>query len=280
MGINRTATALLLLFVGAMALLILRYDPWVYAGIIDNPLVSVPLTAALALAVGLSSTRRVADPGRAVVTRDGRFLRLDPRGRVPLTPGRDEIASVPSLAEHEVPHWPVTVFTADGGEHMVIFDFTWRLVPTAARPESLRERRILQSSEERCLRIAQQAVERVVRDVASCATVPMLRAWLTHPDCIDAIQERICALLDADALTVDRLHFQQLYVGKMPKVPAGAKVAGAAATATVSAAAPPRYGPPPAIPAPPRYGPQPPRLVPRGIGPEQLGPEMPMPGPM
>jgi regulator of protease activity HflC (stomatin/prohibitin superfamily) len=214
MRFSRTLLALCVLFIGAMALVILRYDPWIYADAIQNPLIAVPLVGVLALSLGLQATRVIPVSHRAVVLNDERFDRIDPRGTLALLPGVERIGAEIPLDEQRVLSWPVTIFDKDSAEHMVTFGLTWRLVPTSTRPDSERERRVLLMTNEERRRIVLQQLEATMRDVARSASLDALRRALAQEECIEALRERLCQQLEKDALTVDRLHMQRFFPAK------------------------------------------------------------------
>ncbi len=214
MRTSRTLVALFVLLGGVMALLILRYDPWIYAEIIQNPLVTVPLVGVIAATVGLQITHVVPVSRRAVVLNEERFDRIDPHGKLLLLPGVERIGAEIPLDEQRVLTWPVTLYDRAGAEHMVTFGLTWRLVPTGTRPESERERRVLLMTNEERRRIVMQALESILRDIARCMTMDDLRRSLAHQVCIEAIRDRLCQQLEADALTVDRLHMQRIFAAE------------------------------------------------------------------
>jgi hypothetical protein len=215
MGISRTIIALVVLFVGIMTLLVLRYDPWLVAAVIDNPLITVPLVAVVAALLGVATIHRVPEPKRAVVFYEERFDRIDPRGRLPLLPGVERIGAEIPLDEQRVLGWPVVLYDKDGKEQLVAFGLTWRLVPQAARPQHDRERRILLMTNAERQAIVLQTLESILRDITRSVSLDELKDVLSDPDCIEAIRERLCERLDKDTLTVDRLHM--LRVGPSEK---------------------------------------------------------------
>lgn len=206
MGVSRTILALVVLLVGMMTLLVLRYDPWLIAAIIDNPLITIPLVAVVAAFVGIGTLHRVPDPKRAVVFYEERFDRIDPRGRLPLLPGVERIGAEISLDEQRVLGWPILLYDKEGKEQLVAFGLTWRLVPRSARPQNDRERRILLMSNAERQRIVLQVLEGILRDIARSLSLDELKAALSDPEAIESILERLNNALDRDTLTVDRLH--------------------------------------------------------------------------
>jgi regulator of protease activity HflC (stomatin/prohibitin superfamily) len=209
-AMSRTGIAFILLFVGVIALLILRYYPWVYADAVANPLVTVILVGVAAALVGNFLLHRVPDPKRAVVFRDERFDRIEPRGAFTLLPGAERIGAEILLDEQLVTGAPITVLDKDGKDHMVIIALTWRLVPSALRPDDERERRVLLMTDGERRLIVLQTLERIVRDIARTMSLAELTQVILDPDCIEAIRSGLNARLDDDALTVDRLHVQRI----------------------------------------------------------------------
>ncbi len=212
MRISRTVLALLTLILGVVALLVLRYDPEVYARLLDHPILMALLVGLLALIVAVQITYHARDPKRAVVFKGGRFDRLDPRGDILLWPGTD-VGSEVSLAEHRVLGWPVMVYDIEGKEQSIIFALTWRIVPTSTHPETERERRMLMMSNDERRRIVIQELEYIVRDIARVMTIDQLKVAFTVADrnqtnerTIEAVRNQLLVRLRPDALTVDRLH--------------------------------------------------------------------------
>lgn len=205
---NRSATALLVLFAGVMALLILRYDPWIYALIIGNPLITLLAVATGAALLGIEVTRRVPEHKRGVVFKGERFDHIDARGVIPLLPGETIGAEIP-LDEQRVRGWPIVVYDIERKERTIIFAMTWRLVPTSARPQTPRERRAMLMTTADRQRIVIETVERRLRDIARCLTLDQLNAALTDAECIEAIRESVDCELQQDFLTIDRLHMQR-----------------------------------------------------------------------
>lgn len=209
-AMSRTGIAFILLFVGAIVLLILRYYPWVYADAVANPLITVILVGVAAALVGNFMLRRVPDPKRAVVFRDERFDRIEPRGAFTLLPGAERIGAEIPLNEQLVTGAPITVVDEAGKEHLIIIALTWRLVPSKVRPDEERERRVLLMTDGERRLIVLQTLERIVRDIARTMNLAQLTEVLLDPRCIDAIRDGLNARLDDDALTVDRLHVQRI----------------------------------------------------------------------
>jgi hypothetical protein len=214
MRFSRSLLALCVLIAGTMALLVLRYDPWIYALAIQNPLVTVPLVGVLALALGLQGTRVIPTSHRAVVLKDERFDRIDPRGTLSLLPGVERVGAEIPLDEQRVLSWPVTVYDHTGKEHMVTFGLSWRLVPSSVRPTDERERRVLLMPNEERRRIVLQQLEATLRDIARCLSLQALRAALAREECVEAIRQQVCQQLLKDALIVDRLHMQRFFAAE------------------------------------------------------------------
>lgn len=210
MGVSRTIIALVVLFAGIMTLLVLRYDPWLMAAIIDNPLITVPLVAVVAAFVGIGTIHRVPDPKRAVVFYEERFDRIDPRGQLPLLPGIERIGAEIPLDEQRVLGWPVVLYDKEGKEQLVAFGLTWRLVPRSARPQNDRERRILLMTNTERQSIVLQTLESILRDITRSMSLDELKDVLSDPECIEAIRACLCERLDKDTLTVDRLHMLRI----------------------------------------------------------------------
>jgi hypothetical protein len=209
MSVSRSGIALLILFLGILALLILRYYPWIYADAIANPLITVLAVGVGAAVLGSWATRRVPEPRRAIVFRDERFDRVEPRGAFPLGPG-ERIGAEIALNEQLVTGAPITVVDNRGKEHMVVIALTWRLVPSAVRPDDERERRVLLMTDGERRLIVLQTLERIVRDIARSMSVAEVTEALLDPDCVEAIRAGLNARLEDDALTVDRLHVQRI----------------------------------------------------------------------
>lgn len=209
MRIGRTLYALVLLFLGVMALLVLRYEPWVYTGILDHPILVVTLAGVLALFIGTQVFYRVPDPKRAVIFKGGRFDKIDPRGELMLLPGTEVGAEI-SLSEQRVRGWPIAVYDCDGKELNTVFGLTFRLVPTAMRPRTEREKRAMLMSNDERRDIIIRTLETALRGIARCLTGDTLKAALVDPDFIEGLRLHICALVEADALTVDRLHLLRI----------------------------------------------------------------------
>lgn len=204
MRIGRTLYALVLLFVGVMALLLLRYEPWIYTGILDHPIVAAILAGMLALFIGMEVFQRVPDPKRAVIFRGGRFDRIDPRGELMLLPGT-EIGAEIALNEQRIPGWTVVLYDCEGKDVSAIFSMTWRLVPTGTHPRTEREKRAMLMSNGERQDIVIHTLETALRGIARYLTRENLLAVLVDPDFVEGVRKHLCALLEADALTVDRL---------------------------------------------------------------------------
>ncbi|HEY7780542.1 MAG TPA: hypothetical protein VIC85_10065 [Ktedonobacterales bacterium] len=206
MSSGRTVIALVILFVGVMALLLLRYDPHLFTAALANPLITVPAVGILAAIVGIWTTHRVPDPKRAVVFYDERFDRIDPRGRFSLLPGIERIGAEISLAEHRVLSASIHIFDVEGKAHQAVFSLAWRLVPTASRPTSERERRVLLMTNPERQRIVLQTLEDLLREQARCMKLDALTAYLTTRENIERLRTLLSTCLREDVIYVDRLH--------------------------------------------------------------------------
>jgi uncharacterized membrane protein YgcG len=213
MSASRSGIALFMLFGGIIALLLLRYYPWVFTDLMAYPLLVVVIVAVAVAVIGNLITRRVPDPKRAVVFRDERFDRVEPRGAFALGPGERVGAEIP-LDERHVPGWPMVVYDVERKEHTIIFGLTWRLIPSAMRPDDERERRTLLMTDAARRSIVLQTLELLLRNIARCMNLADLNAVLTDPSCIEAIREGLNARLAQDALTVDRLHMLRFITPK------------------------------------------------------------------
>lgn len=217
MSSGRATIALAILFVGVMALLILRYDPHLYTVALANPLLMVPAIAIVAAIIGIWTTHRVPDPKRAVVFYDERFDRIDPRGRFSLLPGIERIGAEISLAEHRILSASIFLFDIEGKAHQAVFSLAWRLVPTASRPTSERERRVLLMPNPERQRIILQTLEDLLREEARCMKLDALRAYLIERKHIERLRCLLCEYLRDDILYVDRLHLVNFVASEKKK---------------------------------------------------------------
>jgi hypothetical protein len=215
---NRSATALIVLFVGVMALLILRYDPWIYALIIGNPLITLLAVATGAALLGIEVTRRIPEHKRGVVFKGERFDHIDARGVIPLLPDETIGAEIP-LDEQRVRGWPIVVYDIEHKEGTIIFAMTWRLVPTSPRPQTPRERRTMLMSDADRQRIVIERLEYHLRDIARCMTLDDLKDALSYSPTIEALRDAVDTDLEKDALTIDRLHMQRFMPTKKEDEP-------------------------------------------------------------
>lgn len=244
MRLSRTMLALGVLFAGVMALLLWRYDPWLFASALNHPIVTALVIAGAVVWLVVTFAYSVQDPKRAVIFKEGRFDRLEPGGRMLLWPGT-EVGTEISLAEQRVLGWPILAYDQKGAETSIILGLTWRIVPTSTKP-SFREQRMLLATNDERRRIVIQALESTIREIARCTTVENLKGVLTNPRCVEAIRQVVAEQLKDDALTLDRLHVVRFIPAEKKDEPVAIRETHTV-TETRSWADPPRAIEPPRV---------------------------------